>query len=181
MKRKQKPNTRVSNPVRWLVVWSVLFSLLSLQQAWAESTICLCDHPEYHARRSDHCAGHQAGAGQHEIESSPAVMLHMACGDMDGESSDQVESQAAQHLTTEWALEPLESRSADSSDAALSCCHILPAANTPPATTSVQITPAADHSPSSLELFRPAQYASAAVFHPPPGRPIYLTVSSLLI
>jgi|GEM_PF-3151886 len=136
-----------------------------------------------------HSAQHQHGQGSHGAanrkHSEPSCGHHHSNDTQPPSGRDTSRDNEPSKTSPTAKLEAATSTSQSdggATPATLSCCHIMPAANLPAASLTIY---SADLSIDSTHVVfdsAPVRtFIPAFVFHPPPSRPIYVTVSSFLI
>lgn len=208
--RWQTKDKILTRAARAVAIAGVIFSLLSIQQVWAEE-FCTCDHQNPSAAAGAHCSKHAAQlkhSGQaHCVAAEQQTTVAEHCGAAHSPSShhaaESQQREGTESVTTSAQTHDdsdHEQRSAysfparlepganppdgdgGSTPAKLDCCHILPAANLPTASLAVYSADVTtDSTPVVFDSAPATTVIPATVFHPPPSRPIYVKVSSFLI
>jgi hypothetical protein len=196
--KRQKKHRTLTRAGRVLAAVTVLLSLLSIQQVWAEE-FCACDHSAPSSSASGHCSQH---AAQHQhCEEADGVTTHQHAARH--EHAEETHSAAIQEhaepssgchaahdaepsgpsATTRFEASTNNAGGDGSgTPAKLICCHILPTANLPASSAAVYSADfATDSTPVVFEIGAARTVVASTVLHPPRARPIYLAVSSLLI
>jgi hypothetical protein len=95
--QRQKKHRTLTRAARVLSAVTILLSLLSIQQVWAEA-FCACDHQNPSSSASEHCGIH-AAQHQHCEEAHVAATHHHATQTEHNEDEDSVATHqhAAQH------------------------------------------------------------------------------------
>lgn len=208
--KSQKKNKTLTRAARALWAVGVILSLLSIQQVWADE-FCTCDHQNPSATAGAHCtkhatqnkhreethcaaaeqqttsseqcgAAHSASSHHHAAQPAPSEDTESVATSAETHDDSDHEQRSAYsfHSRLEAGANPPD-RDGSSTPAKLDCCHILPAASLPAAVFAVYTADLTTDSAPIVFSAPPTTFIPAIVFHPPPSRPIYVTVSSLLI
>lgn len=168
----------------------IVLALISLQQAWA-AALCTCDHDNKPQTEVSNCTHHEAAPAEqsdsamHDHAGMDHASMHHHSGsamhdqsgmreETAGDKRETIESEAGPTITYGQSNNP--------QPITLSCCQAQPKADLPSVSFSAQQEPLEFES-VPLQLDSAPQIAphSLNLFKPPGVRPIYLTVSSLLI
>lgn len=208
---RQKKHKTVTRAARAIAAMGVLLSLLSIQQVWAEgfctcdhqdSSASAGAHCTKHAAQHEHSEeAHCAAAVQRVTQSEDCEEAHSSSSHH--HAAQPVQSENTESLATA-AHSPEDSDhdqvsgvkstarveaganasrpDGSNTPSKLDCCHMLPAANLPAASFAVYGADVAiDSTPVAIDSAPVRTLIPSIVFHPPPSRPIYVTISSFLI
>lgn len=164
MAKDQTSKRIIMSAARRALIIGVTLSLFSAQVAWAAAA-CLCNHQTESEIRYCHCEHQRAPAH----ESHHGVISH--------ENSDS-------HFTTPHSGNGATKdavRGNDSLPSAAICCRLNPPASEPVIPVAVQ-EPGAVEEVGPITVHEPSvTTVPAGIDRPPRSRPIYLSLSSLLI
>ena len=209
--KRQNENKTLTGAARALAVAGVILSLLSIQHVGAEefcpcdyensssSDRAHCTKHAAQRKHSEeaHCvAAQQQGTRAEGCEEAQSLSSHNHAGQPEQseftesvatalhrhDDSDHQQGSGASSSARVEVGANASNADASSTPAKLDCCHILPAANLPAASFAVYSADVAiDSTPVVFDSAPARTFIPAIVFHPPPSRPIYVTVSSFLI
>ena len=188
MSKRSAPNYRPKRPASRAIVLLIVFALISLQQAWA-AALCTCDHDNKPQTEVSHCSHHETVPAEQSDSTmhtgmDHASMHHHSGSAMHDHSGMREETAGGKRDTiqSEAGARVVDGRSNNPQPITLSCCQTQPRADLPVVSFSAQQEPL-EFETAPLQLDSVLQFAphSLNLFKPPRSRPVYLTVSSLLI
>lgn len=157
---------------RWTLAWGIIFFLLSTQQTWAAAA-CFCEHQNEREAKSCRMRHptfpvktHHDHGGMRHAETHHGYDSHLFVVDADTEGTDD-------GTAGDQACAPLPGF--------CSCCQAPPQAAVSAASFPVQaLVPVRAYSPVT-DFGKPKTLAPVKRPEPPHSRPLYLTLSCLLI
>jgi hypothetical protein len=209
--KRQTKDKILTRAARAVAIAGVILSLLSIQQVWAEEfCTCDHQNSSSSAseRCTKHAAQHQHSEKAHCVAAEQQTTQADDCEEAHSLSSHQHAAQPAASEDAESVATAADTH--DDSDheqgfgasstarvevgvtalnldgrstsAKLDCCQIQPATNLPVAVLAVYGPDVAtDSTPLVFDNAPARTFIPAILFHPPPSRHIYVTVSSFLI